>query len=183
MQEKTKINEIELYQILCEDLQAIITERIWRSKIEVIVAYGEVGHRIVTDALYEKYSSQSKDFLEKLAKSIGISYSTICRAIQFWNKYHIDSHTCESSWDKLPEGKNISWYKICSKYLPQTKGDTELQLVPKFKIGDEVEINLKRAIILLVKDTGRKVVYKVEIELDNDEKEDLWLEEKFLKGL
>jgi len=87
---------------------------------ELIVTYGKLGRGIVEDSNYKRWIKGNRDFLRELAKDIGISYSTVCRAIQFWQKYQIDSHTCES-WDKLPEGKNISWHKIITKYLPLPK--------------------------------------------------------------
>ena len=177
MQEKTKVNEIELFDTLVSDCKDIITERIWASRTEIIIAHGEIGKRILEDSLYKKYSAQNKEFCEKLAKSIGISYSEVCRSIQFYQKFKLDSPTGES-WDKFKEDKAISWNTIKQKYLPQIKGDTKLQLTPKFKIGDIVAIEQKGAIIV-VKDTGHKVVYKVAIEI-GDDKEDIWIEEKFL---
>ena len=113
-----KIDEVDLYNTMIEDCRAIIVERIYRAATEVIVAHGEIGERIVNDPLYKKYSKQHKDFLEKVARGIGISYSEVCRSIQFYQKFKIVSLSGES-WDKFEEGKSISWSKIKQKYLPQ----------------------------------------------------------------
>ena len=87
--EKTKVNEIELFSTLVEDCKDIITERVWASRTEIIIAHGELGKRISEDPLYKKYSN--KEFLEKLSKSINISYSEISRCIQFFIKFKIVS--------------------------------------------------------------------------------------------
>ena len=55
------MNEIANYQIsdewkyLVEDCKTIISQRIKNSRREVILAYAEIGNRIVEDSLYKKY--------------------------------------------------------------------------------------------------------------------------------
>lgn len=44
-----------------------------------------------------------------MSQSLGKSKRTIERAIQFAKQY--------PDLNELPEGKNTSWYQICSKYL------------------------------------------------------------------
>jgi len=177
--EKTKVNEIELYENLVSDLKDIITERVWNSRVEIIVGHGEIGQRVLEDPLYKKYSKQHKDFLDKLARSIGISYSELCRSIQFYQKFKLVSPDGES-WDKLKEGKNVSWALIKQKYLPMG-GAKEITLTPKYKLGAEVKVEFS-GVIIGVKDTPQRVVYKIETEIAG-EKEDIWIEERFLKGL
>ena len=107
----------EEYEALVEECQAIITEGIWNSRVEKILAYGRLGERIFNDSVFKKYGKGNLAFLNAIAEDIGISYSDICRAIQFYEKFQIVSPDSEN-WSKLKEGKNISWSKIKSYYLP-----------------------------------------------------------------
>lgn len=112
-----ELGEKEKYDCLLEDLNSIIVQRIKNSRIELILAYGEMGERIFNDELYQKYGKGNQGFIRTLAKDSGRSYSTIQRAIQFYEKYQIVSPTSES-WMVFEEGENISWHKIKTKYLP-----------------------------------------------------------------
>ena len=110
----------EEYNALEEECRAIITEGIWNSRSELIITYGKLGKEIIENSNYKKWIEGNQNFLQDLAEDIKISYSTICRAVQFWEKYHLDSHTCES-WNRFKEQKNISWHKIVQNYLPEPK--------------------------------------------------------------
>ena len=105
------------YEALITECQAIITEGIWNYRVEKILAYGRLGERVSTDPLYKKYGKGNLAFLEGISEDVGISYSDICRAIQFYEKFQIVSPE-SAGWDKLKEGKNISWSKIKTFYLP-----------------------------------------------------------------
>lgn len=118
------MNEVSLvnqnsdeYIALLEECKAIITEGVWSFRLERILTYGKLGERIAEDELYKRYGIDNGIFLFNISKEIGISYSDICRAVQFYNKYHISSPDSEH-WSDFAEGKNISWSKIKQKYLP-----------------------------------------------------------------
>ena len=98
------------YELLVDDCYAIITEGIFRSRWDLIETYHQLGERIVTDKNYQWNARGNGRTLAGLRESIGISESTIWRAIQFYEKYP-DLST-------VPEGKNISWNKLVHKYLP-----------------------------------------------------------------
>ena len=138
----------EQYQIsdewnyLVEDCRAIISQRVKNSRMEIILAYAEIGNRIAEDPLYKKYGKGNQKFLSSLFGEMEISESSGYYAIEFYEKfikkYIIIGITAESedvsnalerSMQKnfIDEGENISWYKICNKYLPTSKGNkTEL---------------------------------------------------------
>lgn len=116
-QDLTIYRHSEEYEALVEECQAIITEGIWNYRVEKILVYGRLGERIFNDSVFKKYGKGNLAFLESIAEDIGISYSDICRAIQFYEKFQIVSLDSEN-WDKFKEGKNISWNKIKSYYLP-----------------------------------------------------------------
>jgi len=107
----------EWYQYLVTDLKAIIVERLYRSRQEIIECWHEVGKRIATDENYQKYAKGNINANKKLAQDIGKSIQTLYFAIQFYEKCPVLSNALES----FPEGKNISWHKIVNKYLPAPK--------------------------------------------------------------
>jgi hypothetical protein len=104
------------YQALVTDCKSIVTERLYRSRQEVIEGWHEVGERIATDQNYRKHAQGNTDIKKQLAIDIGASVQTLYYAIQFYEKFP----TLESV-QQLPEGKNISWSKIVKNYLPETK--------------------------------------------------------------
>ena len=106
------------YEALVSECQAIITEGVFNERLERILTFGRLGERISQDPLFEKYGKGNLGFLKKISSDIGFSYSDICRAIQFYEKFKIVSPDSEG-FSKFREGKNISWNKIKTFYLPE----------------------------------------------------------------
>lgn len=119
------------WRYLVEDCRAIISQRIKNSRMEIILAYAEIGNRIIEDSLYKKYGKGNRKFLFSLFGEMGISESSGYYAIEFYEKFikkYINisedvSNALERSMQKnfIDEGENISWHKICNKYLPGSK--------------------------------------------------------------
>ena len=105
------------YQNLVTDCKAIVTERLYRSRQEVIEGWHEVGERIATDENYRKHAHGNGKIKEQLAVDIGASVKTLYFAIQFYEKFPQLSNALES----FDEGKNISWHKIVNRYLPESR--------------------------------------------------------------
>lgn len=115
----TDIVVADWYQSLVDDCKAIVTERLWRSRQEVIEGWHEVGQRIATDANYKKFAHGNGETKKKLAADIGASVQTLYKAIQFYEQYPKLSHALQT----FEEGKNISWRKITKLYLPDPSGE------------------------------------------------------------
>lgn len=92
-----------------EECRAIITEAVFTSRWTLIEGYWNLGKRIREES--KDYSITQ--FIASLAVGLRVSERTLWYSIQFFDKY--------PSLDKLPEGKNISWTKLITKYLPQPK--------------------------------------------------------------
>jgi len=107
-------NYDDQYKLLVTDCKAIITEAIFNSRWALVEGYHQLGERIVNDTLYRRSEkNKAGAILSDLIKDIGVSQATLYRAIAFYNKY--------PSLEDVPEGKNISWNKIITKYLTDSK--------------------------------------------------------------
>jgi len=102
------------YEALIDECKDIITETIFTSRWALVEGYHKLGERILEDE--DKFPKDIRGYQQMssyVTTSLGCSQRTIERAIQFAKKY--------PSLDNVPEGKNISWNKICNLYLPEPK--------------------------------------------------------------
>lgn len=102
------------YQGIVTDCKAIVKERLYRSRQEVIEGWHEVGERILTDPNYKKFAHGNGEIKKQLASDIGASVQTLYKAIQFYETFPELSNALQT----FEEGKNISWHKIVKNYLP-----------------------------------------------------------------
>lgn len=108
------IIKADWYQHLIDDCKSIITETIFNSRWALVEGYHKLGERIREEKGLGKWSqNESGGVLQGLAKDLNISTRTIHYALQAYDKY--------PSLDKVPEGKNITWNKLITKYLPAPK--------------------------------------------------------------
>lgn len=99
----------EWFELLAEECKAIVTEAVFTSRWALVEGYWELGKRINEDINFKKYEKGNQSSLQDLANNIGISKRTVYYARQFHERY--------PNLDEVPEGKNISWNKIVTKYL------------------------------------------------------------------
>ena len=128
-QMKKNYRQTDEYNSLIDDCKAIITERVFNARTEIILAHGQLGQRITTDPIYKKYGRGNQNLIKEIARDMGVSWQEIYRSIQFYEKFGIVSPTGES-WGKFKEQKNISWNKIKMYYLPNGSHHKECQHVP-----------------------------------------------------
>ena len=103
----------EWYKELVEECKAIITESVFTSRWALVEGYHELGKRIEEEV--KQRPLNMTQLFQDLGKSISnCSKSTFYYSHQFYKKYP-DLQT-------VPEGKNITWNKIVTKYLPNTSG-------------------------------------------------------------
>lgn len=99
----------EWYVALVEDCEAIITETVFSSRWALVDGYHKLGERIEE----EKANCPIEKLIQDLGQTLNKSRSTLWYSVQFYRKY--------PELDAVPEGKNISWNKIITKYLPAQK--------------------------------------------------------------
>ena len=108
-----ELTNTEWYDILVSDCHDIITEAVYISRWALVEGYHNLGKRILADHdNFERANIYGEGIVQGLAESLNMSSRIIWYAMQFVQKY--------PDLNKVPEGKNISWNKLITKYLPET---------------------------------------------------------------
>lgn len=127
----------EWYQYLIEECQAILDKAIFNSRQEIIIGYWELGERIRTDENLIKYAKGNHSFLNDLANNIGINERTLYHALAFYDQFNNIGKFLSTA----KEGKNLSWNKVITEYLPQVeKSPKKKKVVICPKCGTEIEL-------------------------------------------
>ena len=108
----------EWYSALVDECKAIITEAVFTSRWALVEGYHELGERITQDANKQPITK----LLQGLAVNLKTSERTLWYAVQFAEKY--------PDIGRVPEGKNITWNKLITKYLPSPKRDPGTPALP-----------------------------------------------------
>ena len=146
----------ERYKYLLDDLKSILVQRVKNARMESVQAWWEVGERIQQE-LVTTGMEEYKDLVVRVAKDLATSYTEIYRGIEFYNKF--------PSWEaflaEIPEGDNISWNMIKTKYLPDLPAANIPLIIPKLEMDDIWGItkwwiaNETGAFILIVNGTSK----------------------------
>jgi len=112
------------YEELIEDCKVIITEAIFTSRWALVEGYWNLGKTIREDKNIKWHAKGSESFLQDLADNLKISIRTLHYSLQAYDKF--------PKLDTIPEGKNISWNKLITLYLPEPK-KPETPELPKGK--------------------------------------------------
>lgn len=117
----TIVENKEWYQQLIEECKAIITEAIFTSRWALVEGYWNLGKTLREDKELKKWEQKKAGrVLQGLAKDLNISERTIYYSLQAYDKF--------PNLDKIPEGKNISWNKLITLYLPEPKKEKQIPL-------------------------------------------------------
>lgn len=110
------------YIYFIEELEALVIEGEYNARWELLKTYHEVG-RLITEKSesFNKSNIYATNIYDVVAEDIKKSKSTVYKAVEFYKKYP-NALTDVSS---LPEGKNLSWSKLTSKYLHEPRKDDD----------------------------------------------------------
>ena len=111
----------EWYQSLISDCHTIMTEAVFISRWALVEGYHNLGKRILEEYdNFERKKIYGEKIVQGLAFSLNMSSRILWYAIQFAQKY--------ADLSEVPEGKNITWNKIITKYLTTKKetGPTDI---------------------------------------------------------
>lgn len=118
----------EWYSPLLDELTSTITESVFTSRWALIDGYHIVGRKLRETST--KHNVKITTLLTDCAEDMKISDRKLWYAVKFFDKY--------PRLDKLPDGKNISWNKIKTKYLTErTKKEKEYTICDK--CGSKIE--------------------------------------------
>lgn len=107
----TGIQNEEWYQGLIEDCRAIIVERSMNAKMEVIEGKWELGQRITEENVkMDRKEIYGKKIIENLSRDLGASTTDLWNCVKFYKQLEVKEFGDVIA--KLPEGKNVTWYKI-----------------------------------------------------------------------
>lgn len=136
------MNEVtypEWFDALVEECKSIITEATFSSRWALVEGYHQLGSRL----LEEEGKEPMDQLVQRVAVSLGKSERMLWYAVKFARMY--------PQLDSLPEGKNVSWWRIVRMHL------TEKNPEP-----DASSHNLERQVWDVCKDKGCH--YKVRVE-------------------
>ena len=114
------------YNALVDECGAIITESVYRARQELIEGRHLLGRRILEEVPnFERQKIYGQKIVQMLAESLNVSTRTLYYAMSFATKFPV----LEEFLETVEEGKNLSWNKIVTKYLPAEGKET----VERFK--------------------------------------------------
>lgn len=102
---------------LIADCKSIYVEKDFESRWARVEMYHQIGERIKQSKIYKR--DGSKIFVT-VTQNTGIKERNLYRAVQFVEMF--------PDLNKLPEGKNVSWHKICNDYLPKPTDKEEPEM-------------------------------------------------------
>lgn len=107
------------YQHLVDEIKAIKTEFVFQSRWALVEGYWNIGKLIREQFTGDDLTKQ----LQGLGVATGVSSTTLWYSLQTFDKY--------PRLDTLPEGKNISWSKLITTYLPNKTEEKKVIGTPK----------------------------------------------------
>jgi len=107
----------EEYNLLVDEIKSTITESVFNSRQELIK-----GHWTIGKLIREFSGGEVTNLLQDLAGDVGISERLLWYSLKCYDTY--------PDLNNLPEGKNISWNKLITKYLSEPKERKEIHKCP-----------------------------------------------------
>ena len=138
IKEEVSISNEEWYQSLIEDCQAIGTERGTNARLEVIQGKWEIGERInQANEEMERKKIYGLRIIENLSNDLGVSSTDLWNCVKFYKEIGVE--TFDDAVPKLPEGKNVSWYKI-TLWLGDRKDSEKDKVKKSYKLADILDV-------------------------------------------
>lgn len=108
----------EHWEYVVEQIKATITEAVHNSRWMLIEGYWNIG-KLLREEFGNKDLTKT---LTALSADVNLSERTLWRALACYDKY--------PDIQQIPEGKNITWNRLITKYLPNPPGE-EPKVKPK----------------------------------------------------
>jgi hypothetical protein len=119
----TEVFSQEEYDSLIEDLKDILTEGVTAVRERVIETKWEIGDRLLREE-----GKLNKESVCRVTLAIHVSERELQFCLAFRKKYP----KLKEMWERLPEGKNISWHKLVHNYIDFSLPKLEIPVEEKF---------------------------------------------------
>lgn len=103
--------------VAAEELKQLLVEAEFNSRWGLIEAYHQAGGIVLGLETHPDNTLRKEELVQALAQKIGRGERTLWYAVKFRETY--------PDINVLPEGKNISWNKVVTKYLTSPKDKEE----------------------------------------------------------
>jgi hypothetical protein len=114
----------EWFEALVDECKSTVVESEFVSRMALVTGYHELGKLIKEKTEdFNRAEIYGKKIVQCIAECIGKSERSVRYAVQFYEKY--------PDLSLLPKGKNVSWYKITQKYLPQSEKSVAEEEAPQ----------------------------------------------------
>ncbi len=108
-----EVQPVEQIDHLINECQAILTERYFTMKLELLASRWQIGQAVANHPLYARWHKGNADLIKRVAKGLNIHPSQIYDCIQFHSTFPgIDWDNPQSVQEQLPGGKDISWTRV-----------------------------------------------------------------------
>ena len=124
--EKGSIVDSDWYRLLVDDCGAIVTEASFIARQTIIEGYHALGLRVKADmSKFEEKGIYGKGIVKMVSGAIRRGERSLYYAMQFVEQY--------PDVNLLPEGKNLTWSKLCKVYL-SGKGECPHEIIEEVVI-------------------------------------------------
>ncbi len=138
VKDELDITNKDFYQALLEDCQAIIVERGFRARMEVVEGKWDIGKRIYEDNnQMNRHQIYGARIIENLSRDLGVSTSSLFSCVQFFKKFPVEDF--DEVVYRLPGGKEASWSKVLNELLGGNK-ETVRRGKSSYKLEDVCEV-------------------------------------------
>ena len=137
IKEEVSLQNNEVYRALVEDCTAIVVERSLNARMEVVQGKWELGQTITkANEEMERREIYGKRVIENLSKDLNVSTTDLWNCVKFYKEIEVEEF--DDAIPKLPEGKNVSWYKI-TLWLGDRKENAKEKIKQSYKVTDILE--------------------------------------------
>jgi len=132
------LRDSDFYKQLVENIKAAIITKRTEANMSIIEMKWWIGKEIV-DAQpdFERFG-YGQNVIGILAKDLGISSPNLYQCIAFYKKFPAEEF--KDMVMKLPEGNNITWYKITQEYLPESSKERDTSHFISCKVDEDNKV-------------------------------------------
>jgi len=132
------LRDSDFYKQLIDNIKAAVITKRTEANMSIIEMKWWIGKEII-DAQpdFERFG-YGQNVIGILSKDLGISASNLYQCMSFYKKFQAKEF--DEIVMKLPEGNNITWYKITQEYLPEDSREKSPMHFISCKVDDSCKV-------------------------------------------